>query len=399
MKNGQEIFNQWLDYRNRNNVATTSKTPTIEKIVENINNKLNILEREIGTQKSPVDVKSGESKTITFPQFRITENFGRRSGNESDLRAFIDTIVANIEGSSWQQRVRSLENILEQTCNQACAEAKGTSGIISSLIFLDCIATVIYEFSSSTAGFIFESFMAALMGKDIIQIPPADGDLLDIEHAQDPSHGLSLKLILKSTKIEGSYDALLDYFRKYKKGVPYLIVVKGGKSGMTTPSLTFNYVEIFPSKKDVQIILNQSQIKNPLKEEAPAAIKKSTKNVSSIQEPVAGPNQYYVVPASAGKPGQIKQKKGALHFVIANTHIMPSAKQEAVLNFGDYNKLKQRSAVLVEALKGDVMGAFDNLNALMKNLTLYFADAQGGVERAKAASLNANNIIKILKQK
>lgn len=413
MKNNS-IFEQWMDYRskvNSNTDAISQKKQTVEDIVESLNKKLKTLE-ERPTEKSspPIAVTGGETKTITFPQFRITENFGRRSGNESDLRAFLDTIRDNISGTNWIQKVKSLESILQQTCNEACAKSKGTANLISSLIFLDCIATVVYEFGSSTAGFIFESFMATLMGKMIRQVPAEEGHLLDIEHAKDPSKGLSLKLIAETTDVGGSYNALLDFYKKYGKGVPYLIVVKGAEGGENASTLSFNYINIYPQKEHMDSIARQEEPQIvPVSTRTTAT--KSPDNVVALPTPKVGQKtkiaeklinevddsgiSYYIQATDIKKT----KKENVFQFNMTLSKILSSARQTAVLNFGDYNKLKERSAVLVEALQVDVMGAFENLNQLMSNLTLYFADAKGGAEKAKLAAQNANNILQILNEK
>lgn len=388
--NGREIFNQWLEYRNKTSSKPAQKNQTVEQIFENINNKLNILEQP-GTETPIKQASSVESKTIHLPQFRITENFGKRTGDESALRAFIQNIANNIQGATWQERVKSLENVLQETCDRACAEAKGTANIVSSLIFLDCLATIIYEFGHTAAGYIFESLMATLMGADVVQIDAAKGNILDIDNAKEPGSGLSLKLLSESSRVEGSYNSLVNYYKKYKKGVPYLLALKIGKSAKEIKSVSFNYVEILPRKEDIQAILNQ-EAESSLKEGGAKkqVLKQLPKqNIANVSDEIG---KFYIAKITA-------KEKGAMRFGFEPNTILPFTKHEATLNLGDYNKLRERTAILIGALKQDVMGAFDNLNELMDNLTLYFADAKGGVERAQAASSNANNIINILKQK
>lgn len=386
-KDTRKDFNEWIDYCNSNKNSSLPKKQTVEQIVENINNKLRLLEKNGG---SPLQKTGGESKTIKFPQFRITENFGKRTADQSSLRAFIQNIVGNIKGSSWQQRIKSLENILKQTCDQACAESLGTANVISSLIFLDCMASLLYEFGEPSAGYLFESLITSIIGPDVVKIDAKEGNILDIAKAKDPSQGFSLKLISAKSDVEGSYENLLQYFAAYKKGVPYLLVVKKANPQGIIESISFNSIEIFPTKEDAEAILNQTKIKkvgkvNEETKTMPTIIKQQT-----IDSATAG--QYYI-------PSVTKTKTGKRRFSRSVNGILPHTKLEATLQFGDYDKLKQRSTILVSALKQDVMGAFNNLSELMDNLTLYFADAEGAAARAQLASKNANNILQILKQK
>lgn len=371
MKNGKDIFNQWLDYCANNRKQSIDKHD-IENLFENLSNRVNNLTPIHEKNQTIVGKESTAENTISLPQFRISEQFGQRGANDDDLRAFIDTIVKNIRGSTWQERVKSLEKILGETCDAACAKSTSTSQLISSLIFLDCLATIIYEFSTSSAGFIFESFMATLMGFDVKRIPAAKGELLDIASDVKTEDGLSIKLIIKDSKVKGSYAALLDYFVKYNKPAPYLIVIKGGKSAEAATSLNFYEVAMFPSP---EVIL---KAKNVVDE------KTAQKFLNSLPK---GQGIYYV--------DQQDDVKGT-QFNINTNKLLKNSILKANLSFGNYSELKKKSTLLVSYLQNDINIAFQNLNNLIKNLTLYFADADGGRAKAVDAENNAQQIIKIL---
>ena len=193
--------------------------------------------RDLLTERSnPRTVKKTErDETISLPQIRISEKFG---DPDSADRQMIGAFMKNIDGKSLAAKINFINRFINN-CQEACIRRRSTKTILSNLVFLDVLASIVYDFNYAVGGFLFEAFLASLYGKKAEQIPATQkkdkvsgGDIADfLDNKGDP---ISLKFykVGGSGYVGGSLRDLRNSILKYKKPMKYLVVLKAeGESG------------------------------------------------------------------------------------------------------------------------------------------------------------------------
>ena len=184
------------------------------------------------------DFKSGEAvKTITLPKLRISEQWGEPG---SEDRQIIEMFTQKISGKTFQEKINSLQNFVKE-CDESCVRAKDISEILGSLMFLDALSSVIYDFNATTSGFLFEALTSALLGGTARQVPTTGGRNQDVIDIYDESgQPLSLKFFKSSGSayIKGAPDNLKASIENVKRTVIYLIGIKN-TDGAETLGLDF----------------------------------------------------------------------------------------------------------------------------------------------------------------
>ena len=174
---------------------------------------------------------SEEEKTISFPKLRISEQWGTPG---SEDRKIIEMFTAKISGNDLSSKIASLQAMIKD-CDEACVNSKDVGEILGGLVFLDSLASVIYDFNDKTGGFLFESLISALLGGKSRQVPTPGGrnqaieDILDSD-GQTP---LSLKFFFSNASqyIKGSYINLNRGIEQYKRPIRYIIALKNRSDG------------------------------------------------------------------------------------------------------------------------------------------------------------------------
>ena len=194
---------------------------------------LNILYEEIlgEIDQSPLVEEKEVAKTaaekfvLSLPKFTPSEAWGDPT---SEARKQLNSLFRTVGGgASLKEKLRFLERLQQP-------ESRITSPrrIISTLILMESLASCVNSFGASTAGFIFEGFLAGLLGGHQVA-EPEDGSLPieDIVAFSTYSGGqatpMSLKLLKKTTVIKGSYTNLVDALNKTPNMV-YVIAYKEG---------------------------------------------------------------------------------------------------------------------------------------------------------------------------
>ena len=70
--------------------------------------------------------------------------------------------------NTFVDKVNSLNDFINK-CGESCMKAKDIPEIISSLVFLDSLASIIYDFNDKTGGFLFEAVVSALIGGEQVE--------------------------------------------------------------------------------------------------------------------------------------------------------------------------------------------------------------------------------------
>jgi hypothetical protein len=170
-----------------------------------------------------------EDRAIRFPKIKITERWGEKHNEDREI---FETMMSNVKGNTVQAKVESVKEFLEHKQGLTVPE------ILSNLMFLEIFSNILEEFNPSTAGFLFEAFLAGLFKG--VQISDPEGGSLPIEDvelfvsrgfgedAEEEITPYSLKVLSPNTDLKGSFKNLVDFFRKGNKSVVYLCVTKVG---------------------------------------------------------------------------------------------------------------------------------------------------------------------------
>ena len=162
---------------------------------------------EAGGLPDSVDIQKGKEFLLTLPKFAPNESWG---DPQSADRQSVNRIFNAIGGSATlQDKLSFLTAVIDPN-----RKITSPRRIISSLIILESLSGILLNFQAAPAGFIFESFLAALLRGH--QIPAAGAQTIaDLEAFSQLSGdrgntSISLKLLSPNTAIEGSYTDLID---------------------------------------------------------------------------------------------------------------------------------------------------------------------------------------------
>lgn len=201
----------------------------LEMVVEAMNEPLS---EGQNLQKVRTLIEQLEERIIKFPKIKITERWGAKNNED---RAIFETMMGNISGGTVQEKLKNVAEFLEHKEGLSVAE------ILSHLMFVEIFSNILEEFNPSTAGFLFEAFLAGIF--DGVQIADPEGGSLPIEDVElrqlvqrafgetDEVVKFSLKVLSPNTDLKGSFKNLVDFYRKGNERVVYLAVTKVGGTG------------------------------------------------------------------------------------------------------------------------------------------------------------------------
>ena len=189
----EEVMSSQTNEPDAPDVSSVSDEEAIEMILKMIPN---IEVSEIGWSdvRTPDD---DEAKEIKGPQRQLLEGY-----------------LSNIEGSDFAEKIRSVSQFYTNGISMVEAQAgdertKRISQAISYLVFYKTLTKVITNFNASSAGFSFESFLAALVNG--YQIPANTGTIADyVDRSTGEEIPVSLKLYKEGNlEVGGSYTDLV----------------------------------------------------------------------------------------------------------------------------------------------------------------------------------------------
>ena len=193
--------------------------------------------KEGRTKKGGVVKAKTQKRVIPIPIPSISEAWGK-PGNAD--RAQAEVLLNRVAtDATWQAKIKNLNDFVNGCKGEgesACL-SQADSTMLSKLMALDILAAIVYDFSASVSGFLFEVFIATLVGGSAEQIQATQkrkegeaGDIADITVIDGKP--LSLKFFRKggSKEIEGSLADLRASVAKYKEPITYLVALKEGTS-------------------------------------------------------------------------------------------------------------------------------------------------------------------------
>ena len=181
-----------------------------------------------------------------LPKLRITEAWG---APESDDREIIEKYSKNIPGTTLQEKLQYLADIIEGKI-----VLHDVQPIISTLVMIEVLSTILADFTESAGGFIFEGFLAGLFGGQSVQVTDVSGDEADasgkpITDVRLGGKEYSLKLLGQKTGVKGSFKNMVEHFKSGKDHVVYLDARRVGKTeGLEFGEFTItlgNFLDVF----------------------------------------------------------------------------------------------------------------------------------------------------------
>jgi len=190
-----------------------------------------VYETVIGaTQKSVVTEMAADKArefVLSLPKFTPTEAWGKPESIEREQITKLFNAIGG--GRTIEGKLQFLQRIVDPN-----SKITSPRRIISSIIILESLKAVIGSFNASSAGFVFEGWLSALLqGTQEAEIS-AKGNLpiqdLIAFSETDRAVPISLKLLNKTTNIEGSYTNLVDGLDEFGEMV-YIVARKDPEAG------------------------------------------------------------------------------------------------------------------------------------------------------------------------
>jgi len=210
------------------------------------------------------------SMSIPIPKLNPNEAWGDPN---SQSRKDIDRIFASITRQGGiRERIQHVNSFVDPKTAERKGRGKRFNAILNMMMIIEALQACLNDYSESSAGFVFEGFMAALTGGS--QQADRVGGTLPIEDfVTGDSENVSLKLLSPSTGIHGSFTNLVDYlFLRGGTGEPsikYLIGRKNSEDGESVSQLSIsefvisreNFMTIMESSNKNRALLGDEQVK------------------------------------------------------------------------------------------------------------------------------------------
>jgi hypothetical protein len=188
---------------------------------------LNLIEEQIDNPDKEIleEKESRFSYSIAIPKLVPTEAWGEPS---QQSRKEINRIFSVITGGAdMQKRIADINKFLDPA---SARRKKSANVILNMMMIVEALQATLNDYNESSAGFVFEGFMAALTGGKQISgrvrgtLPIEDFVAFSEIGDGDP---VSLKLLGPNTDTHGSFTNLVDYlFVRGKEKITYLIAYK-----------------------------------------------------------------------------------------------------------------------------------------------------------------------------
>ena len=196
----------------------------VEEQIKSLGDKVQITEAA-PSDPTPVDVEAGKKFVLSLPKFSPTENWGDPASLE---RGQVNQIFRAIGGGASLPEKLAFIKRLQEPDNNISSPRR----VISTLIVLEALNATINSFGASTAGFVFEGFLAALLGgKQEAEVSEKGNlpiqDIIAFTEYGSANVPMSLKLLKNTTDVKGSYTNLIDALDEFQEMV-YVVVYKEG---------------------------------------------------------------------------------------------------------------------------------------------------------------------------
>ena len=184
------------------------------------------------------------SMSIPIPRLVPTEAWGDPDSiSREDIKEVFNVFR---RAGGIKERIDHINSFLSPEAARRKAPGGKVNTLLRMMQVIEALQAAINDYSESSAGFVFEGFMAALTGGR--QEAGRVGGTLPIEDfITSKGDNVSLKLLSPGTGVHGSFTNLVDYlFLRGDAGVPsiqYLVATKG-QEGDTVTNLLISEFEI-----------------------------------------------------------------------------------------------------------------------------------------------------------
>jgi len=199
-----------------------------------------VYETVVGATKKSVVTEMAADKAkefvLSLPKFTPTEAWGDPNSMERQQITKLFNAIGG--GRTVEGKLQFLQRIVDPS-----SRITSPRRIISSIIILESLKAVISSFNASSAGFVFEGWLAALLQGTQEAEYSAKGnlpiqDLIAFE-GTDKAVPISLKLLGPKTHVEGSFTNLVDGLDEFGEMV-YIVARKDKETGgMMIEKFTF----------------------------------------------------------------------------------------------------------------------------------------------------------------
>lgn len=202
-----------------------SKKDETESIINEVLSIL-ITEREVGNVPTSESFDWNAIPEIPISELgwsdtRTADVGGPQGGQRKLLKDYLD----KIQGTDLASKIDNLSKFMANPDLDAASPGEKISKILGYLVFYKTLTRVITNFNASSAGFSFESFLAALTGGQ--QIATGEGTIADYQTAD--GEFVSLKLYQEgSVEVGGSWQDLVDDLANdgLNNRMTYIVVLK-----------------------------------------------------------------------------------------------------------------------------------------------------------------------------
>lgn len=197
----------------------------------------------IDDSMDPLEEAERFSMSIPIPKLNPNEAWGDPN---SQSRKDVERIFASITRQpSIQARIDHVNSFVDPERAKRKGTGQRFNAILNMMMIIEALQACLNDYSESSAGFVFEGFMAALTGGK--QIAGRVGGTLPIEDfVTGDEEAVSLKLLSPNTGIHGSFTNLIDYlFIRGGSGVPsikYLIARKNSDGDDVSQLAIFDFI-------------------------------------------------------------------------------------------------------------------------------------------------------------
>jgi len=249
----EEVYSEKLTKKEKSLISEDFIQNTLFEIFSGIDYN-NLIRRPINENKD-LETLLAEQEELTdeeirlgLPKLRISEDWGKPESND---RQIIQRFSAAITGETLQEKLATVNNVATGQVQMA-----SLGQILGTLVVLECLYTILAQFTESAGGFIFEGFLAGLFGEDAVQITDVGEDsgeatgkpITDVELG---GREYSLKLLGPTTAVKGSWVNMTEHFASGRDHVVYLDARRSDRGA--TDSLVFgefvitmdNFIKIF----------------------------------------------------------------------------------------------------------------------------------------------------------
>jgi len=326
------------------------------------------------------DTSSGEQLTIKLPKFRVSDEWGKATGKSED-RDQIRIFFRNMPSGDIREKIGFVQRFLENCEKEICGSQRSISSILSNLIFLETLASVIYDFNAKSGGYLFESFLSALLGGRSRAVPATDKEGIQDIYTQT-GKPVSLKLYQQTPDREPSPagGSLVDLRSSVADGnaMAYIMAVKDTSGDGAVTKITFYEYYVGSNGKNIDYYKKVTKQKKEVWKRLPPA--KKSQNIKGIlyaEDYIAPQKNVEKITQSTITMGV----KGVPRFSIPSAAAMGKAKAAGnvySLNFGSREELKKVADKYAAQLGADVTKIYNSLDAFSNNINKYLAGGEKG---------------------